>query len=351
MLAWPAIALLRASLPDARVAALVPRYTESLARACPWIDEVLIDPGRHGSRSEQAALVKRVREGGYDALLTLFSTFRVGWLGWRARIPLRVAPATKAAQVFYGQRVLQRRSRSEKPEYQYNMDLAKALVRTLGFPVVLPRAPFWPLSDDERLAEREMLRDRLGLDMGETWIFVHSGSGGSANNLSLEQYAELVVRIEGPLAGLGALRKPRWILTAGPGESEALSQLVQLLHDKGIAPVPYESDRGLAAFARSLAAADLFIAGSTGPLHVAGCLDVPTVGFFPGKRSSTALRWQPANGPGRTLGISPESGMDQSDMSRVDLVHSAIRICEFWRSIGSSSDRECGVIGRSRSTE
>ena len=340
MLAWPALALLRASLPDASIAALVPRYTESLARVCPWIDELLIDPGKDGPRSEQTALAKRVREGRYDALLTLFSTFRVGWLGWRARIPVRVAPATKAAQLFYGQRVLQRRSRSEKPEYQYNMDLAEALVQTLGFPVVLPRAPFWPLSDDARLAERQMLRDRLGLDMGETWIFVHSGSGGSANNLSIEQYAELVARIDRQWAGQGALRSPRWILTAGPGESEALSQFMQLLHGKGMNPVPYESDRGLEAFARSLAAADLFIAGSTGPLHVAGCLDVPTVGFFPGKRSSTALRWQPANGPGRTLGISPGSGMDHSDMSRVDVAHSADLILDFWRSIGRLHHRE-----------
>lgn len=333
MLAWPALALLRASLPDASIAALVPRYTEPLARACPWIDEVLIDPGKDGPRSEQTALAKRVREGHYDALLTLFSTFRVGWLGWRARIPLRLAPATKFAQVFYSQRVLQRRSRSEKPEYQYNMDLAEVLVHTLGFPVVPPQAPFWPLSDDARLAERQMLRDRLGLDMGETWIFVHSGSGGSANNLSIKQYAELVARIDRQWVGQGAWRNPRWILTAGPGESEALSQLVQLLHDKGIDPVPYESDQGLAAFARSLAAADLFIAGSTGPLHVAGCLDVPTVGFFPGKRSSTALRWQPANGPGRTLGISPESGMDQSDMSGVALVSAAEDIAAFWARI------------------
>lgn len=340
MLAWPALALLRASLPDARIAALVPRYTESLARACPWIDEVLIDPGKDGPRSEQTALAKRIREGRYDALLTLFSTFRVGWLGWRARIPLRVAPATKAAQVFYSERILQRRSRSEKPEYQYNMDLAEALVHDLGFRVVLPQAPFWPLSDNARLAERERLRDRLGLDMGEKWFFVHSGSGGSANNLSIEQYTELVARIEQELAVQGASRKPKWILTAGPGESEALSQLVRLLHGRGIDPVSYESDRGLVTFARSLAAADLFIAGSTGPLHVAGCLDVPTAGFFPGKRSSTALRWQPANGPGRTLGISPESGTDQSDMSRVDLAHAAIQISDFWRSIRASSDRQ-----------
>ena len=36
----------------------------------------------------------------------------------KAGIPLRVAPATKWAQVFYNVRVRQRRSQSAKPNYQ-----------------------------------------------------------------------------------------------------------------------------------------------------------------------------------------------------------------------------------------
>ena len=40
---------------------------------------------------------------------------------------------------------------------------------------------------------------------------------------------------------------------------------------------------------------DLFIAGSTGPLHVAGSLNKKTVGFYPSKKSSTSLRWSTIN--------------------------------------------------------
>src|SRR5690606_15621146 len=38
MLAWPALALLRRSLPDAHISVLVPGYTRALAQRCPWID-------------------------------------------------------------------------------------------------------------------------------------------------------------------------------------------------------------------------------------------------------------------------------------------------------------------------
>jgi ADP-heptose:LPS heptosyltransferase len=40
---------------------------------------------------------------------------------------------------------------------------------------------------------------------------------------------------------------------------------------------------------------DIFISGSTGPLHVAGSLNKKTVGFYPSKKSSTSLRWKTIN--------------------------------------------------------
>ena len=75
-------------------------------------------------------------------------------------------------------------------------------------------------------------------------------------------------------------------------------------------------------FTRSIACASVFIAGSTGPLHIAATLDVPTVGFFPSKRSSTPLRWRPLNSDKRHLAFSPPKGGSEemeADMSRIDI--------------------------------
>ena len=69
MLAWPALALLKKSLPLAKITVLVPAYTRELASACPWVDEVLLDP--------QA--LNQATKKNFDAVLTLFSTGRVGW--------------------------------------------------------------------------------------------------------------------------------------------------------------------------------------------------------------------------------------------------------------------------------
>src|SRR5690554_2162950 len=123
MLAWPALACIKSAVPEARISVLVPSYTAPLAELCPWIDQVIIDPGNNGDKTAQSKLLSRLRSECFTALLTLFSTPRTGWLGWRAGIPYRLAPATKWAQLFYNHRVVQRRSRSAKPEYIYNIEL------------------------------------------------------------------------------------------------------------------------------------------------------------------------------------------------------------------------------------
>lgn len=328
MLAWPALACLKAAIPSPHVSVLVPRYTAPLARCCPWVDEVILDPGDGAEREAQHELLTRMREGRFDALLTLFSTPRVGWLGWRAGIPLRLAPATKWAQVFYNRRITQRRSRSEKPEYRYNMELADALLKELGTPAIsLPEPPYWPLPKARRNEQRARIVDELGLDDTRPWIFLHAGSGGSAVNLSPDQYLALVLAID---EQLGEKEKPRpiWVLTAGPGEEAAAQQLRERLLAAGLECSLLPPRQGIDDFALSLAAADLFIAGSTGPLHIAGCLDLPTAGFYPSRRSSTPLRWQTCNAQHHRLAFCPPAGAGERDMSRIDLDEAARQIAD-----------------------
>ncbi len=112
------------------------------------------------------------------------------------------------------------------------------------------------------------------------------------------------------------------VLTAGPGEEEKARELQGLLVEKQIESVVYDKNDGLVDFSRSIACADLFIAGSTGPLHIAAAIDVPTVGFFPSKRSATPLRWRPINSEGRHLAFCPPQSGDkasQDDMSRIEI--------------------------------
>ncbi|MGR5349262.1 glycosyltransferase family 9 protein [Vibrio mediterranei] len=313
MLAWPSFAMLKASLPECRITALVPSYTVALARACPWIDEVIVDCGKDADKHTQRTLINTLKGARFDASINLFSTTYNALLVWKANIPYRLAPATKFAQVFYNKRIKQKRSQSAKPEYEYNLDLIRAFLKDQKVDIVDPRAPYFSFSLDTLAKQKEKLSSQLELNKAKPWIYVHAGSGGSANNLSLEQYSELIAGIKS---------NAEVVLTAGPGEEEKARELQARLASKHVSSVVYDKNDGLVDFSCSLACASLFIAGSTGPLHIAAALDVPTVGFFPAKRSATPLRWRPLNSEGRHLAFCPPQAEDkasQDNMTRIDI--------------------------------
>jgi ADP-heptose:LPS heptosyltransferase len=130
----------------------------------------------------------------------------------------------------------------------------------------------------------------------------------------VEQYAALArsLRSERPFT---------LVITAGPGEEGAAELLSALLGDQR--HVVHRSREGLRSFAMHLQFADLFISGSTGPLHVAGALDRPTAAFYTRRRSATALRWQTLNSPERRLAFSPPESAAEEDMSGVDVAGAA----------------------------
>lgn len=310
MLAWPALAMLRRSLPGCGIDVLANAYTEDMARLCPSIDDVIIDPGPAANRDARRSLFDTIRSRRYDAVILLFATTRIASLLWQARIPCRVAPATKVAQLFSNRRVKQRRSRSEKPEYAYNADLAAYYLRTLGIEPVPAPQPLLHFDQAEVAAIDATFRHEHGIAPGLPLVFIHPGSGGSARNLSPEQYAALG-------RGLCSAGGHHLVISAGPGEEERARKVAS-----GLGATPhtvYVSTGGLPRFAQHLACAALFIGGSTGPLHIAGALDLPTAAFYPRRRSATSLRWQTMNQPEHRLAFCPPPDADEEDMSRIDV--------------------------------
>jgi ADP-heptose:LPS heptosyltransferase len=311
MLTWPALADARAALPAARVDVLVSPAVEEIARACPYVDEVMVDRG-----GPPQQLRNQLRAGNYDAAVALFSNARVAWALWGARVPYRLAPATKLHQLFFNHRLKQRRSQSLKPEYEYNRDLIRQLLVDHGvaMPEPAPQPPFWMLSPKGIGQATAQLRAAYAIS-DEAWlVIIHPGSGGSARNLALSQYAELANRLKSD--------HPLFVLvTAGPGEVEQANALAEMITVHKAAA--YASTDGLVAFAQVLAQAALFVSGSTGPLHIAGALDVPTLAFYPRRRSSTALRWQTSNRAEHRLAFSPPPDADEQDMQAIDVAHAS----------------------------
>jgi len=307
----PSIALIKMYIPRAKISVLVPEYTKEIADRCPYIDEVVVDPGRQNGLAATLRLASALKKDRIDAVITFFSTSHTGLAVWLARIPYRLAPATKIAQLAYNHRLKQRRSRSTKPEYQYNLDLAKKFLADMGIePVDAPVPPYLSVAPDIKNRTRLNFYGRFQIPESAKLIFVHAGSGGSSNNLSLEQYARLIHLLDIP-------HPYHFVLSAGPGELDNINRLSSMIH--GIPHTVYDSREGLGRFLEHISLANLFIGGSTGPLHIAGALDIPTAAFYVRLKTSSALRWQTINSPQRRLAFSPPDTYGEDDMSGIDL--------------------------------
>ncbi|MFQ1014126.1 glycosyltransferase family 9 protein [Avibacterium paragallinarum] len=320
VLIFPALALLKKANPQLHITALVPQYTAPMAQLCPDIDEVIIDVQDKKNKAQFKQVLQAIKAQHFDGVISFFSNWHNAKLVWLSGIKYRLAPATKFAQIAYNHRLTQRRSRSLKPEFEYNLDLVRAFLRDQQWQIIEPQPPYLTFPRETLLAQKNKLKTQLGIEEDKKWIFVHSGTGGSANNLSLVQYAELITALLQQF-------QADIILTAGPNESEKAQQLAQLVNDERV--VIYDKNEGLADFTASLACADLFIAGSTGPLHICGALNVSTIGFYPSHRSATPLRWQPINDPARHLAFCPQN--EEKTLTTIQIAQIFPQIQDFIR--------------------
>ncbi len=258
--ALPTCKVLKEYDPSNKITVLVAPLNKELAEFCPFIDEVIVD-----DRSKNVyVLAKELKKHCFDVSITLFSNTRVALAQFLAGIPRRIAPATKIAQIFYNHRVKQRRSQVKMAEFEYNLELTKALFNDVALEYPKPLCPFDVKKEDI--------------------IVFHPGFGGSSDaNFSLEEYVEMVdvVLKQG---------KYRVVITFGPDE-EALLQTMRTMV-KGRDVELKISKEGVVAFAKFVAGVRLFVSTSTGTYHLASMVGTSTLTFFADTLFASAARWK-----------------------------------------------------------
>lgn len=328
MLAWPALAMLKQSLkPKDEVWVLAANYTADVARSCPWVDGVIVDYG------DAKRLVKDLKAESFNAVIALFSDWYIAKVLRAAKIPYRLAPATKVAQILYTHRLTQRRSRSLKAEYEYNLDLARHFLQSQDLTPIIPETPYWPLEVSKKS------------QTDTKQCFLHACNGGSSENLSHAQYLEFCQAF--------TERFPEainWTLTHGPNELEKIQPLKELLDKAGLSVEIAPRKDSITSFAYMLAEnADVFIASSTGTLHLAAALDIPTVSFYPRKTASNKTRWQTINSPSRRVAFSPDMNVEVEDekrdiMGTIDMKACGLEAAQALAKLYNSSNTCSGLI-------
>lgn len=328
MLAWPALSLLKNQYPDSKITVLIPSYTKPIAEICPWIDNIITDDTHKGTVTDALYLAKLIKQFDFDASISLYSEMRTAFALWLTHISKRYGPATKLAQLFLNEKLTQNRSLSLKPEYEYNVDLVRHFISSRGDTAVsIQRPPYLQFDLQEITELRQAYTNEHNIDTNRKLIFIHAGSGGSAINLTLQQFAELAKLVT-------KSNKVHFVLTAGPGELDTARKLSGLLNN--IDHSLYHSTKGLVHFSKFICICDLFVSGSTGPLHIAGTLNIATAAFYPARRSATPLRWKTLNNNNKRLSFSPNKYIKSSTKLDVDINKCADKISDFLKKSNSS---------------
>lgn len=204
------------------------------------------------------------------------------------RIRVRVGLYSKLNSFFtYNAGKIQRRSRGLKSEADYAQELAHVLADRVGIPTANPKPMELPLRGGP--AKRD-----------DAYWVLHPGMGGSAQNLSVDTYAHLARLVMQAKPGL------KTVISVGPAAADAqFASLAQVLPDatliKGLS---------LPDFSELLRDADLVVAPSTGPLHLAHWVGTETLGLFSNLPSQRATRWAPMGATGKSHVWSCEKDMD-----------------------------------------
>jgi ADP-heptose:LPS heptosyltransferase len=276
VLSLPAVAWLRQARPDWELHALVAAGAEPIVEHDPALDAFYTWDGL-----EDPELERRLRAERYDAAVLLQYQTPLARLLHAAGIPRRYGPLSKPASLIHLNRGRwQRRSRVRRHERDYNVDLVRPLAGRAGrdVPVGPPRLHLAP-------AQRQLGAEVRAAEAGgaETVALIHPGSGGSALDWQPRHFADVANTL---------VRRRGWrvMVTGSHHDRLAVDALAPALDPE----VTVIAERyPLREFLGVVSAADVMIAPSTGPLHVAAGLGLAAVGLYPPAPTMSPRRWGP----------------------------------------------------------
>jgi ADP-heptose:LPS heptosyltransferase len=272
LLSFPAFYRVREMFPEARIIVLIRKYTADLLYGQAFIDRVIcIDD------FEFPDLVQQLRNEKPDYFIALFSNDEIGKLAKLSGAKYRIGPLSKLhSWLVYNEGIRQKRSHARKNEAEYNLDLVNRLstVKSAG------NAYTKLFYDAEHREYAANFLASTEVKPSVRIVVINPFSGGSAKNLSLQQYLALgkfIIDRE-PLAHVV------YIAT----KSDAYQPIQLVANGRQSLFINEGSILNLVAL---LDRASLYVGASTGPTHIAAFLNKQVVAIYPKILNQSPIRW------------------------------------------------------------
>jgi len=279
LLNLPAIAALKAALPQAELTVVISPDLCDLLAAAPAVDRVL----PHGEGEGQwwftraLRLAKALRSRRFDLAVVSNPKKELHVAVWLAGIPWRAGYARKWGRWLLTHRLDDRKALGERHEVEYNLDL----IRTLGLPTTIPQ---WQLPRfDREQTEVFQLLQRQGIKPSEPLMVVHPWTSNPLKQWPVGRFQTLIRQC---VERLGV----QVVVVGGPEEAQQSKEVL-------LAGAPVGNLTGaltLRQLAALLQAAKLLVSNDSGPVHVASAVGAKTIVLFgTPDRATGPGRWGP----------------------------------------------------------
>jgi len=266
VLALPALAALRRSLPSGTVSVLAKPWVADIVVLSPDADGLVPFPSGAGRIEAGFSLVRSLRARRFDGAVLLQNAFEAALLVWGARVPLRGGYSTDLRGLLLTHPV--RRSPAERVrggavrrtpgegghQVHYYLDLA----RSLGFSAEVDPVP--------RLSPRPWVPPLPG----RRWAALAPGAAyGPAKAWPAERFGEL--------GKLLSARGLRLVVLGSPGESPTCRGVAEMI---GPSAFDLSGRTTLGEAASVLSSCELAVTNDSGLMHLAAAVGTPLVALF-----------------------------------------------------------------------
>ncbi|MFO7447039.1 MAG: glycosyltransferase family 9 protein [Ignavibacteriaceae bacterium] len=302
VLSLPLAGIVKKHLPDCRITFLLREYTKQLGESHPFIDDIIILKEEDG-KIPLWKNVEKIKKRNFDACIVVYPTFITALIIFLSRIKIRVGTGYRWYSSLFNRKVYVHRKYGEKHELEFNVEL----LQEIGIEETVSKTSvsFNLKPGDKEKQEIRKIFEETGISGNKPVIIVHPGSGGSAVDLPLIKFKELIEL-------LTSRTDAQVILTGSKNETDLCSELVISEKVKNFA-----GRLNLSQLIALIDAADIFVANSTGPIHIAAALGKYTIGFYPHILACSSRRWGPYSE--KSYVFSPEN--DCADCRREQCEH------------------------------
>ncbi len=277
VLTTPLAKLIKQKYPNAKVTFLVRDYTREVVENNKFIDNVLTLPIKNQSLNF-SELLAEIKAGQFDAAIIVYPKFLISLALYFAKIKKRVGSGYRWFSFLFTDKIYEHRRTGDKHELEYNLNLLKPI----GIEEVDKNSVDFDIQTSQKSEQTvNDLFKQNHLNNGKKVVIVHPGSGGSSIDLPITKFIALTKMLAHEL-------DYNVVVTGSENEKETCNKL--LVH-KNV--VSLAGELSLSDLISVISKAELLIANSTGPIHIAAALRKYVVGFYPKINECSVERWGP----------------------------------------------------------